>query len=134
MNLESEFGYQLIQLPRKTNIGWSVTAVENHMHLPFKVRRLYFLYDVPAEKQRGGHAHKKLEQLIVAVKGSVDVLLDDGQTKKKIRLDQPDVGLYIRPGVWRKLYNFSCGTVCVILASHLYDPEDYIRDYEIFKS
>ena len=94
--------------------------------------RVYYLYDVPGGEERGGHAHKELSQLIVAASGSFDVVLDDGTTKKTITLNRPYQGLYVVPGIWRELVNFSSGSSCLVLASHKYDESDYIRDYNEF--
>lgn len=102
--------------------------------IPFKIERVYYLYDVPSDAYRGGHAHKKLQQFIIALSGSFEVLLDDGETKQKIMLNKPNKGLLIPTGVWRELDNFSSGAVCLVLASEVYDEDDYIRDYNAFIS
>lgn len=109
-----------------------ICVVENLKTIPFDVRRVYYLYDVPGGVGRGGHAHKKLQQLIVAVSGSFTVILDDGQVKRSITLNRPYVGLLIEPGIWRVLNDFSSGSVCLVLASELYTEDDYIRDYDEF--
>lgn len=111
-----------------------LTVVENGITLPFDVKRVYYLYDVPGGAARGSHAHKALEQLIVAASGSFTVTLDDGQNKKSFFLNRPYVGLYVRPGLWRDLDDFSSGAVAMVLASEIYQVEDYIRDYEAFLS
>lgn len=108
----------------------NITVVENDVTIPFDVRRAYYLYDVPGGEVRGGHAHRELSQLIVAVSGSFDVVLDDGNVKRTFTLNRPYQGLFIVPGIWRELNNFSSGSVCLVLASHLYDEADYIRDYK----
>lgn len=95
---------------------------------------MYYLYDIPSGSDRGGHAHKALYQLIVAASGSFDVLLDDGGTKRVVTLNQPDIGLYVVPGIWRELSNFSAGSICLVMASEGYDEADYIRDYDVFQS
>ena len=100
--------------------------------IPFKIKRVYYLYDVPSDAYRGGHAHKKLKQFIIALSSSFEVLLDDGESKQKIMLNKPNKGLLIPTGVWRELDNFSSGAVCLVLASEEYDEEDYIRDYKQF--
>jgi len=110
----------------------NITIVEGGNHVPFPIRRLYYLYDIPGGETRGGHAHKNLYQLIVATSGSFDVLLDDGHNKKIVRLNRPDMGLLVVPGIWRELLEFSSGSVCLVLASLLYDEADYIRDYSSF--
>ena len=100
--------------------------------IPFKIERVYYLYDVPSDAYRGGHAHKKLKQFIIALSGSFEVLLDNGKEKQKIMLNKPNKGLLIPTGVWRELDNFSSGAVCLVLASEEYDEDDYIRDYNKF--
>jgi hypothetical protein len=108
----------------------NITVVENGITVPFSVKRVYYLYDVPGGESRGGHAHRELRQLIVAASGSFDVTLDDGKMKRTFMLNRPNVGLLVVPGIWRELNNFSAGSVCLVLASMLYDANDYIREYE----
>lgn len=122
----------IINLRKITDPRGNLTPIESHSDLPFEFKRLYYLYDVPSGSSRGGHAHKQLHQLIVAVSGSFDVVLDDGFERKSITLNFPNRGLLIVPYVWRELQNFSSGAVCVVLASAKYDELDYIRDYETF--
>lgn len=110
----------------------NLTVVENGETLPFNVKRVYYLYDVPGGESRGAHAHKKLEQFIVAASGSFTVTLDDGECKRSFFLNHPYKGLYVRPGLWRDLNDFSSGAVCLVLASEVYQKEDYIRDYNEF--
>lgn len=110
----------------------NLTVVENGVTLPFNVKRVYYLYDVPGGESRGSHAHKELEQLIIAASGSFTVTLDDGKDKKSFFLNRPYQGLYVKPGLWRDLENFSSGAVCMVLASEVYKQEDYIRDYQEF--
>ena len=110
----------------------NLSVVENGKTLPFDVKRVYFLYDVPGGEERGAHAHKELEQLIVAASGSFTVTLDDGACKRTFFLNRPYQGLYVKPGIWRDLGDFSSGAVCMVLASHGYDAADYIRDYSDF--
>ena len=102
--------------------------------MPFAIKRVYYLYDVPGGETRGAHGHKALEQVIVAVSGSFDVTIDDGHNKKTVHLNRPYFGLHMKPGMWRDLSNFSSGSICLVLASELYDKADYIRDYDEFKS
>ena len=127
--------YDCVILPlcKIHNRAGNLTIVEGRKNLPFEVRRIYYLYDVPGGETRGGHAHKALYQLIVAAGGSFDVLLDDGENKKVVTLNRPDYGLLIVPGIWRELLEFSSGSVCLVLASHKYDETDYVRDYAQFK-
>ena len=106
--------------------------VENGSTVPFDVKRTYYLYDVPGGEERGAHAHKALSQLIIAASGSFDVTLNDGKVKRTFFLNRPNQGLYVVPGMWRELNNFSSGSVCLVLASEVYQKEDYIRDYEEF--
>ncbi|MHA7060000.1 sugar 3,4-ketoisomerase [Aquimarina sp. M1] len=101
-------------------------------NIPFNIRRVYYLYDVPSDSKRGGHAHKKLYQLMIALSGSFDVILHDGEEQQKVTLNKPDKGLFIKPGVWRELENFSSGAVCLVLASEIYQEDDYIRDFDQF--
>lgn len=122
----------VIDLLKIHNEAGNITVVENGDNIPFDVKRVYYLYDVPGGEGRGGHAHYKLEQLIIAASGSFDVLLDDGRNKKRITLNRPNLALHIVPGLWRSLENFSSGSICMVLASLKYDEEDYIRDYTKF--
>ena len=110
----------------------NITVVENDRDVPFEVRRTYYLYDVPGGESRGAHAHRELSQLIIAASGSFSVTLDDGKIKRTFILNRPYQGLYVVPGIWRTLDDFSSGAVCLVLASHPYDAGDYIRDYDEF--
>jgi WxcM-like, C-terminal len=124
---------RIVDLPKITDARGNLTFVEGGRHVPFDIRRVYYLYDVPGGSERGGHAHKGLHQLIIAMSGSFDVLLDDGRGKKRFHLNRSYNGLYVCPMIWRELDNFSSGSVCMVLASNLYDEADYIRDYAEFK-
>ncbi len=110
----------------------NLTVFENGITLPFDVKRVYYIYDVPGGESRGAHAHKELSQLIVAASGSFTVTLDDGNTKRSFFLNRPYQGLYVKPGLWRNLDDFSSGAVCMVLASDIYMADDYIRDYDEF--
>ncbi len=110
----------------------NITVVENGMTIPFDVKRAYYLYDIPGGEERGAHAHKELSQLIIAASGSFDVVLDDGKVKRTFTLNRPYQGLLVVPGIWRELRDFSSGSVCLVLASMLYQAEDYIRDYDAY--
>lgn len=110
----------------------NITVVENGKTVPFDIKRTYYLYDVPGGESRGGHAHIELSQLIIAVSGSFTVTLDDGNVKRSFLLNRPYQGLYVVPGIWRTLDDFSSGSVCLVLASHKYDEADYIREYDNF--
>jgi dTDP-4-dehydrorhamnose 3,5-epimerase-like enzyme len=120
---------RIVDLPRVTDPRGDLTFIEGGQHVPFDIARVYYLYEVPGGAERGGHAHKDLQQLIVAMSGSFDVVLDDGREKRRFHLDRPDTGLYICPMLWRELENFSQGSVCMVLASNRYDEADYYRDY-----
>lgn len=111
----------------------NLTVIENNKTVPFEVKRTYYLYDVPGGESRGGHAHKELYQLIVAVSGSFSVTLDDGKVKRTFFLNRPYQGLLVVPGIWRTLDDFSSGAVCMVLASMEYSEDDYIRNYEEYK-
>lgn len=125
---------RLIELPKISDPRGNLTFIEGNQHVPFRIERVYYLYDVPAGAERGGHAHRELEQLLLAAAGSFDVVLDDGRRRQRVQLNRPYVGLYVGPMVWRELDNFSSGSVCLVLASRPYDPADYHRDYEQFRA
>ena len=110
----------------------NLTVVENGETMPFDVKRVYYLYDIPGGEGRGAHAHRHLEQLIIAASGSFTVTLDDGKNKRSFFLNRPYQGLYVKPGMWRDLVDFSSGAVAMVLASEVYQQEDYIRDYQSF--
>lgn len=122
----------IIELDKHHHEKGNITVVENNTTIPFEVKRTYYLYDVPGGESRGGHAHKELSQLIIAASGSFRVTLDDGNVKRSFLLNRPYQGLYIVPGIWRELDDFSSGSVCLVLASMPYEVEDYIRDYNKF--
>lgn len=125
---------RVIELPRITDPRGNLTFIEANRHVAFDIQRVYYLYDVPGGAERGGHAHKALHQLIIAMSGSFDVVLDDGRQKQRFHLNRSYQGLYICPMVWRELDNFSSGSVCMVLASNLYDEADYYRDYQGYLS
>lgn len=122
----------IIELDKHSHDQGNITVVENGVDVPFEVRRAYYLYDVPGGESRGGHAHYELRQLIVAASGSFDVRIDDGNVKRTFTLNRPYQGLLVTPGLWRELDNFSSGSVCLVLASMVYEEADYIRNYEDF--
>lgn len=128
----SVYDCSIMQFKKIKNRAGNITSIENNVDIPFSVKRIYYLYDVPSGETRGGHAHKDLEQIIFAVSGSFDITIDDARTKKTVQLNRPDSGLYLRPGIWRELSNFSSGAVCLVLASDKFNEADYIRDYNNF--
>jgi len=125
---------RLVELPRIANPKGNLTPIQGGQDVPFAIERVYYLYDVPGGESRGGHAHRTLEQFIIAASGSFDVVLDDGSSRAKFFMNRSYYGLYVPPGLWRELENFSSGSVCLVLASAAYDEDDYIRAYEDFRS
>jgi hypothetical protein len=123
---------KMVDLPRINDPRGNLTFIEGDIHVPFSIQRVYYLYDVPGGAERGGHAHRNLQQLIIAMSGSFDVVLDDGCSKQRFHLNRSYQGLYVCPMIWRELDNFSSGSVCVVLASNRYDESDYYRSYEDF--
>ncbi len=132
MNKTKVADCEIIELDKHHRVKGNITVIENGKTVPFNVQRVYYLYDVPGGETRGGHAHKNLYQLIIAASGSFDVIIDDGKTTKSLTLNRPYQGLFVVPGIWRELENFSSGSVCLVLASEKYDEDDYIRDYNEF--
>ena len=122
----------IINLPKIADPRGNLTFIEGGRHVPFQIQRVYYLYDTPGGAERGGHAHKELRQLIVAMSGSFDVILNDGREKKRFHLNRSYYGLYVCPMIWRELDNFSSGSVCMVLASNFYDETDYYRDFQEF--
>jgi hypothetical protein len=131
MNIDS---CKIVKLPIISDPRGNLTFIEGDVHLPFPIRRVYYLYDVPGGAQRGGHAHKDLQQLIVAISGSFDVIIDDGKKQKRVSLNRSYLGLHIGSMIWREMDNFSSGAVALVLASQKYEESDYIRDYEAFRT
>jgi dTDP-4-dehydrorhamnose 3,5-epimerase-like enzyme len=124
----------LIELPKISNPKGNLTFIEGNHHIPFAIQRVYYLYDVPGGAERGGHAHKDLQQLIIAASGSFDITLDDGRKQHTWHLNRPYVGLYVPSMIWREINNFSSGSVLMVLASNRYDEADYYRNYHEFLS
>jgi dTDP-4-dehydrorhamnose 3,5-epimerase-like enzyme len=122
---------EIIDIPKIENSLGNIAVIENNA-IPFEIKRVYYLYDIPSSAIRGGHAHKNLQQILIAISGSFDVVLKDGDTVKTILLNKPDKGLLINNNTWRELENFSSGAVCLVLASEVYKEEDYIRDFDEF--
>jgi len=123
---------KLIELPKIDDRRGNLTFVEGEHHVPFLIRRFYYIYDVPGGSERGAHAHRGLQQFVIAMSGSFDVTLDDGYRQKRFHLSRSYYGLYVCPMIWRRLDNFSSGSVCSVLASAYYEESDYIRDYDQF--
>jgi len=123
---------RMVDLPKISDPRGNLTFIEGRNHIPFDIQRVYYLYDVPGGAERGGHAHKGLHQLIIAMSGSFDVVLDDGREKRRIHLNRSYNGLYVCPMIWRELDNFSSGSVLMVLASNVYDEDDYYRNYDDF--
>lgn len=123
---------RIMDFPRIKEPRGNLTFIEGSRHVPFEIKRVYYLYDVPGGAERGGHAHKDLHQLIIAMSGSFDVVLKDGADQKRFHLNRSYFGLYVCPMIWRELDNFSSGSVCMVLASNLYDEGDYYRDFPLF--
>ncbi len=127
-----ENSIQIISLPKIEDRRGNLSVIENDT-IPFEIKRVYYVYDIPSGAERGGHAHKNLQQFLVALSGSFDVIVNNGKEESIITLNKPNLGLLIRPGIWRKLQNFSSGAICLVIASEVYIEEDYIRDFEEFK-
>jgi len=126
------FDCSIIDVSKVHNEAGNITVVENGKNIPFDVKRVYYLYDIPGGEARGGHAHYELEQYVFAASGSFDIILDDGKNRKIVTLNRPNLALHIVPGLWRELDNFSSGSISLVLASHIYDEKDYIRNYSEF--
>lgn len=134
MKKSSIYDATTIHLPKINNAAGNITPIDNTAEIiPFDVIRVYYLYDVPGGEGRGAHAHKELQQLIIAASGSFDITLDDGMTRRTFNLNRPYSALYMPAGLWRELDNFSSGAICLVLASDKYDEQDYIREYQSFK-
>jgi len=123
------FDCNIIYLPKIGDRQGHITAINNLVEIPFIVKRVFYLYDIPGGESRGAHAHKECHQFLVAASGSFEVLLDDGITKRQVQLNKPDMGLHIPPGIWASEINFSSGAICLVMASQNYNEQDYIRDY-----
>jgi dTDP-4-dehydrorhamnose 3,5-epimerase-like enzyme len=124
--------HALISLPKIADVRGNLTFVEGEVHVPFPIRRVYYTYDVPGGEVRGGHAHRRCHELVIAASGSFDVVLHDGEKRERFHLNRSYTGLYIPPLTWRELDNFSSGSVCLVMASELFDAAEYIRDFDEF--
>ncbi|TLX76900.1 WxcM-like domain-containing protein [Labilibacter sediminis] len=125
---------KIIDIQKVSSDRGSLSVIESDLSAPFDIKRVYFTYDIPSGAERGGHAHKNLFQLIISVSGSFNVIIDDGNNRKSVFLNNPSQGLLITPGIWRELDSFSSGSVVLVAASETYDEDDYIRDYNEFKN
>jgi len=134
MALPTVFDCSLIVLPRIKNRAGNITPVHNSIEIPFDIKRVFYLYDIPGGESRGAHAHIECHQFLIAASGAFEVLLDDGRTQRLVQLNRPYQGLHIPPMIWASEINFSSGSICLVLASHTYNEKDYIRDYTIYKS
>ncbi|MFA9213497.1 MAG: FdtA/QdtA family cupin domain-containing protein [Candidatus Methylacidiphilales bacterium] len=132
MSKFSIFDCNIIHLPKIHSRQGNITPVQNNINIPFEVKRIYYLYDIPGGESRGAHGHKDLESLIIAVSCSFDVTIDDGFNKKTVQLNRPYLGLNLKPGMWRDISNFSSGAICLVLASEKFDENDYFRNYDDF--
>lgn len=130
--MSSILNCKIINLPRFGDRNGNITSINNFVEIPFEVNRVFYLYDIPGGESRGAHAHIKCHQFLIAVSGSFEILLDDGNYKKTISLNRPHEGLHIPPGIWASENNFSSGSICLVLASHKYNESDYIRKYDSF--
>ena len=128
---EKEMNVKILSIPKIEERRGNLSVIENDT-IPFSIKRVYYLYDVPAGSERGGHAHKELQQFLVALSGSFDVVLNDGEEERIVTLNKPYEGLLINPGIWRELQNFSSGSICLVVASDVYREDDYIRDFDEF--
>lgn len=126
------FDCSIIQLPKIQFRAGNITPIHNSIEVPFDIKRVFYLYDIPGGESRGAHAHKNCHQFLIAASGSYEVLLDDGKVQRLIQLNRPYLGLHIPPGIWASEVNFSSGAICLVLASDLYNPNDYIRSYNEF--
>lgn len=133
MKETSIYDCSIIELPRLKNRAGNITVANNNDNIPFEVKRVFYIYDIPGGEDRGAHAHKDCHQFLVAVSGSFEVEMDDGTNKRTITLNRPYYGLHIPPGIWSAEKGFSSGAVCLVLASHKYDEKDYLREYQEFK-
>lgn len=128
--MPSTYNCSIFELPRIKNRAGNITPVHNNIEIPFAVKRVFYLYDIPGGESRGAHAHKECHQFLIAASGSFEVSLDDSKTKRIIQLNRPYLGLHIPPGIWASEINFSSGSICLVFASHTYNERDYIRNYD----
>lgn len=132
MNKYTIFDCNILQLPKIHNRAGNITAIQNTKEIPFNIKRIFYLYDIPGGESRGAHAHYTCYQFLIAASGSFEVLIDDGNVQKLVQLNKPYIGLHIPPTIWASEINFSSGAICLVLASELYNERDYIRDHKEF--
>jgi hypothetical protein len=130
--MKTVFDCNIIYLQKIQNRAGNITPIHNGVEIPFDVKRIFYLYDIPGGESRGAHAHKECHQFLVAASGSFEIFLDDGKSKRTVFLNRPYMGLHIPPGIWASELNFSSGSICLVLASHTYNEKDYVRDYNEF--
>lgn len=128
--MANTYDCSIYELPQIKNRAGNITPIHNNIEVPFEIKRIFYLYDIPGGESRGAHAHKVCHQFLIAASGSFEVLVDDGKSKRLIQLNRPYIGLHIPPGIWASEINFSSGSICLVLASHIFNESDYIRDYE----
>lgn len=131
-NKSTVYDCSIIHLPRIEYRAGNITPIENFKNIPFEMKRIFYIYDIPGGEDRGAHAHKECHQFMIAASGSFDIFMDDGKNNKTISLNRPNLGVHIPPGIWSREQNFSSGAICLVLTSSLYDAEDYIREYDYF--
>ena len=134
MNKVKVYDCNIFYLPQLGDRQGHITALNNEIEIPFSINRVFYLYDIPGGESRGAHAHKECHQFLVAASGSFEVLLDDGNSQRLVQLNKPNLGLHIPPGIWASEINFSSGAICLVMASHEYNEQDYIRSYQDYKS
>jgi len=132
MNDVTVFDCSVIQLPKIHNPAGNITVASNSIDIPFEIRRVFYIYDIPSGEDRGAHAHRECHQFLIAASGSFEIELNDGNVKRTVMLNRPNMGLHIPPGIWAAEKGFSSGSICLVMASHKYDEADYIRNYEDF--
>lgn len=132
MNNSTIYDCSIIEIEKHQHEKGNISVVENRKSIPFDVKRVFYLYDIPGGEDRGAHVHRECHQFMVAVSGAFDIVLDDGKSKRIVTLNRPYFGLHIPPGIWAGEIGFSSGAVCLVLTSHPYDEDDYIRDYDQF--
>src|ERR1017187_6547035 len=129
MKKVSVFDCSIIEFPKLQNRAGNITPITNSNEIPFDIKRIFYIYDIPSGEERGAHAHKECHQLLIAASGSFEIEINDGKTKRTVMLNRPNLGLHIPPGIWAGEKGFSSGAICLVMASHKYDDKDYIRDY-----